>query len=513
MKKNSMRAIVCLLFLVGASWEALAQSHTLIVPRLGDPVVIPSEWLPGDPADRIRSFVPPSRGLLEATDEGFLYTPGAEFLALGLDHFQFQRDGSPPVPWEVHLVADLREILLTDGALDPDCNLQTGWTIEGDVIPVMSEWIQKPCTARIDLSNAPAFLRYDVIYPAGDTSPGGGNTGMGLDPGPYADYGSLVVMAAYDALGQPLFEVLVQGEEILIRGRQKDGSFLTASAVLRPSGEVRIDLGWWLAGHANSRDGGLWLTIDGQLQAQVQGLDNYGPDFLPREWRFGNVQGAPGVTGDLLLAGQEIWASTQAPVFEPLFADGGETGDFERWSSLLNPQNLRVVSDAGYKAFEVQFFAGTSSGLVDTSSAGLRNYHARFVLDTMPLGLPTGDWMTIFQAPDEQQFDLFRVDLMRAVDGSGFLVRGLVGDGKTHVFSPWVPLPSIERVSLGVRWWAGEAPRPGGLILEVEGGQVATLAIAPWAGSLSCTQLGVLQVRSALLWTGTIRLDDFEAWH
>lgn len=515
MKATCLRTIIALSVLAGCPLGVLAQNDTaIIIPRQQTSTVIPLDWLPGGGMAPLTVAAPPSRGSLEESGSGLLYTPDWSFFTRGFDHFHYR-------PWgqggwlfqDVYLVADLREAPLALGAFEADCTLKPGWTAQGDLTIESSAWSQVFCTASVEAGATPAFLRFQIQGVPPDTSPGGGNTGMSLDPGGPLDDQGTVVLSAHNDKGDSIFEVVQEGMALRVKGRQGDGSMRTSASMALPEGRVRIDLGWWLAHRSHSQDGGAWLTIDGELQGQVLGLDNFGPEFRPWEWRFGSTQGSPQASGVLQIGDPDIWESLDPPVFAPLFADSAETGDLSLWSALINPQNMAVVDDAGFPEIEVQVTPGTSNALVDTSPEGLQHYNARFTIDTARLDLPAGQDVTIFRAPQDERSDLFQVILGRTTNDAGFHVRVLSGNAISLASLPWVELPATDRVILGVRWWAGKTGQPGGVILAVNGDERMELSIQNAGSLMGTTELGVLQVETKLSGVGTLRFDEFEAWH
>ncbi len=514
MKATCLRTIIALSVLAGFPPGGLAQSDTIIIPRQQPSTTIPLEWLSDGGIAPQTAFSPPSRGSLGEINDGLRYTPGGDFFAMGFDHFHYR-------PWgqggwifqDVYLVADLREVPLTLGAFNADCSLKPGWTAHGDITIGSAAWADGFCFASVEASSMPAFLSFQVNGVPPDTGPGGGNTGMSLDPGgPVVGEGN-VVLSAHDGKGDSIFEVVQEGMALRVKGRQKDGPMLTSAPIALPEGPVRIDLGWWLARRPQSQDGGAWLTIDGELQGQVLGLDNFGPEFRPWEWRFGSTQGPPQGSGILQVGDSDIWESPEPPVFAPLFADSAETGDLSLWSALINPQNMAVVNDAGFPEIEVQVTPGIPNALVDTSPEGLQHYNARFTIDTARLNLPADQSLTIFRSPRGQGPDLFRVVLDRATDDTRFRVRVLSGDAILLASVASVALPAADRVPLGVRWWAGSTSQPGGVILVVNGEERMELSIQNAGSLMGTTELGVLQGGTKRSGVGTLRFDEFEAWH
>jgi hypothetical protein len=514
MKQKTIRTMAILIILAGCPVFLLAQNNTVIIPRQVAATRIPFEWLSGDPGVLIASLVEPTRGSLTEAGDGLLYTPGQDFLDRGSDHFRYAQVGAGSVSGEVFLVADLREALRTESAFDAHCGLTPGWSVEGEVSTGWSKLLtDNPCSVSVGPSTEPAFLRFEIPILPGETSPGGGNTGMSLDPGTPADYEESVILSAHNEEGVPIFEVTLEGLTVAVRGRQEDGTLVASPPMGLPAGGARIDLGWWLARNPGSRDGGVWLTIDGELQGQLLGLDNSGPAFRPHEWRFGRTQSAPQVSGGLDFGDLDIWESSETPVFAPLFADGAETGDLTSWSALINPQNLAVVAEGEFRAVEVRIDPGSLSAMMDTTAVGLENYQARFMVDVSGLDLPAGQWLPLFRAPAGLRVDLFCVQLGRAADDSGFVVRIDTGQPVVGELSAVAPLPATGRFTLGVRWWAGYSLGLGGVILEVDGEERAELSIANEGSSMLHTELGVLETEVKFSGVGTLLFDDFEAWH
>ncbi len=465
--------------------------------------------------------ISPAYGVLEDNKgDSFRYLPTSEFWQAGVDNFQIEVDGQLR---DVFLIANLREDDFAGEAL-PGCSIGELWQLEGDLTGftvVAAEGLNGDCGMQLQLGVPAIALR---PRPQALTGPGGGNTSITLDPGiggfpgfPNVPDGLTVALAAGILQnGSVAFElVLIDDATLVARAYDAEGVYTESAPIVLELGPQELELDWWFASAPGASDGGLLLSRNGLLEAEINGVDNFGLLEQPWNWHFGVLGESVGASGGFILYDPEVWTSPRQPIFEPIFADSAGTLSLERWSSLVNGQYISVVTDPLKQ--DPQFslmFDGTRRQVAmrDGSPQAERHYRARFSVNVEDLAPGALGWTLLKAHNAERSNVLFRVQTRYSAALGAYQLRIVAGTGTGQVGSTWATLePGVTAFDVAMQWWAQEGADGGGMRLWSDAELVAELQDVQNAGmrveEVSIGGMGVLED-----WTGSLTIDDVFTW-
>lgn len=460
--------------------------------------------------------IPPSfGGLVPDGAGGLLYTPDERFWQVGVDAFQLELNRQFR---DVYLIANLRE----DEFAKDACSLGESWSLIGDLSKFqwLAQSLTGDCAFQVQLGGAMIGVR---TRPQALTGPGGGNTSITLDPGiggfpdPYLSENLNIPLAAgVLQSGQVVFElVLNSNAEVVTRAYRSDGSYVESEPIPLVVGDQEYEMDWWFASAEGAADGGVLLSRNGVLEAEVNGVDNFGLLDQLWDWSFGLLGNSEGASGGMVLRDPEVWVSPRQPVFEPIFADSASTQTLERWSQLVNETSISITGDDGQKDPEFNLhFDGSRRQVVlqDESPMGERHYRARYSLDLSQMLAGQIGWTNFSAFATERTAPVFRVQLRFDHALGAYQVRGVALSGGGQVVSAWSPLPpGVAAFDLALQWWAAGDTHGGGLRLWVDDAPVVDLRGLANAGSeIEAISLGAMGL--PLDWKGDLKLDDIFTW-
>jgi len=312
-----------------------------------------------------------------------------------------------------------------------------------------------------------------------------------LDVGPDGpEVGSSAeLLAGYDAAGQKLMGLrlrsLIEGTayleiETIVPGKPvKSHSSMPWSDFDVPS-RVHLE---WLAGHDTvSNEGRMRLWIDGLLEAEISGVDNFAQRL--ETVAFGVIESLNSY-GDEQFSMDEFKSWKGSHGLDTEFADGFESGSLSAWDSSIidGDGELNVVSQspiAGFHSLQVQVAQPGSAWVVES-------------LDSAQLDLTTTFDVAVESPPQDRV-----VTLYRAADRSGRSVveveaTGLMGEA-------WLRLVSFnssgERLEGAWSWLAGSRALvridwtySTGVSLSLDRADATSLPT--WHGDIASQQLGI----------------------
>lgn len=469
----------------------------------------------------------PSRAGLVATAQGFELTPSAGFRAAGGDAFHYSWDPAGEGWTTVSLVDDLRDDF-DPGLGIVGCLPAPGWSLVGDMNTVTTEAGSgpEPCRLLFDLGTSQEAA---LLSPTVETGPGGGNTTLSIDvggntpPNGFSFTGELSVAAGW-ADSEVVFEIaLLPGPEVFVRGTQNDSStVISASAPLAwGTNEVRLD--WWFGSASGfSPAGGAFLTVNGEIVARINGLDN--DELVPEEslfWEIGVTSVPVSGEGYLKLHSPKIWTSLRQPIYEPIFADPGNLPAAEAWSTVTQPEHMGVVVDPvtgnGVRTLSAKAMTGGPS-LATVLSEGQGRLATEVTFD--PGGLAASSPGAFWELVRGVAFDgsgaplsAFSLEARRTSNPGEFEIRALSEAPLHTVSTAWQTLV-IPGTGPTVRlYWSTASLVDGGGTLRVHNGSQDVLELTGLANDgMEVEEVEVGLLRPSFLLQGNLLLDHVFLW-
>jgi lamin tail-like protein len=211
-------------------------------------------------------------------------------------------------------------------------------------------------------------------------------------------------------------------------------------------------------------------------------------------------------------------AAAQIPIYENVFADGFESGDFSAWSSVLDDGGDLAVTQAAALAgtYGLQATVNDTHGLYvqDDSPQGEHYFDGQFSFQ--PNGFDPGEaqnhrrvrLFVVFESPSRRLLAF----VLRRLNGQYALAARVRQDDGSQVDTPFVDVGDTAH-TVYFQWYRSSGPsaNDGSFRMRIDGVEVAILSgLDNSISVVDYTRLGAISVKAGA--GGVLRLDTLFAW-